>query len=122
MASLAAFPQFAANPVVNRVLGVDKSLQVVRIAHLISPTEGVSTAGRTALSCPAVPYKGVTGDGRNRRSAELSRRCPGSRPLAIRGRSVLHRGSRLAGRRGRQSGEPEGRGARPGARLGASPG
>jgi hypothetical protein len=43
MASLAAFPQFGANPVVDRVLGVDKSLQVVWIAHPISPTEGVST-------------------------------------------------------------------------------
>ena len=43
MASLAAFPQFGANPVVDRVLGVDKSLQVVWIAHPISPTEGVPT-------------------------------------------------------------------------------
>ena len=43
MASLAAFPQFGANPVVDRVLGVDKSLQVVWIAHPIFPTEGVST-------------------------------------------------------------------------------
>jgi hypothetical protein len=35
MAFLSAVPQFGADLVVNRVLGVDKSLEVVRVAHRV---------------------------------------------------------------------------------------
>ena len=49
----------------------------------------------------------------SRRRAELPRRGPGARPVAIRGRADLHRGPGAARRRGRQGREPEGRRARP---------
>src|SRR5262249_7258925 len=47
MSPLSPVAQFDANPVVNRSLSIDKSLQIVRIAHLVSPepdpAEGVSS-------------------------------------------------------------------------------
>src|SRR5580704_16611365 len=54
MAFFSAAPQFGADFVVNRVLGIDKSLKIVRIAHMVlrtlTPAKGVSTGGRSALS------------------------------------------------------------------------
>jgi hypothetical protein len=35
MASLAAFPQFRTDPIVNRVLRIDKPLQIVGIVHQV---------------------------------------------------------------------------------------
>src|SRR5947208_828561 len=44
--------------------------------------------------------QGVTSDGRIRRGEELYRRGQGARSLAVRGGALLHRGARLARRRG----------------------
>src|SRR6516162_10794283 len=52
---------------------------------------------------------GVRNNGPHRRGAGLPRRSSGSRPLAIRGWPVPHRGARLARCRGRQGGKPKGR-------------